>query len=156
MDNDAHTGAFRRSLALAISRGQSIAAWARSKDVVVEKARGWAELPEFRKLVEKVRIEHAEQMVGKLARCAGGAIKQLVALSKNMKHPSVALAASKAIIDKWILTTQHFIQSFQYQDLLTRVKAIQAKRDARAGQMVGKAFRPNGAPAMNPAAAVPR
>ena len=70
-----------------------------------------------------------------------------------MKHPSVALAASKAIIDKWILTTQHFIQSFQYQDLLTRVKAIQAKRDAKAGQMVGKAFRPNGAPAMNPAAA---
>ena len=154
MDSDPHTSAFQRSLALAISRGRSIAAWARSKDVVVEKARGWAELPEFKLLVEKVRIEHAEQMVGKLARAAGGAIKQLVAVSKNLKHPAAAVAAAKAIIDKWVLTSQHFIQSFQLQDLTARAKAIQAKRDARAGQMVGKAFRPNGAPAMNPAAAV--
>ena len=156
MDSDPHTSAFQRSLALAISRGRSIAAWARSKDVVVEKARGWAELPEFKLLVEKVRIEHAEQMVGKLARAAGGAIKQLVAVSKNLKHPAAAVAAAKAIIDKWVLISQHFIQSLQLQDLTARAKAIQAKRDARAGQMVGKAFRPNGAPAMNPAAAVPR
>ena len=78
MDTDAHTGAFQRSLALAISRGRSIAAWARSKDVVVEKARGWAELPEFKLLVEKVRIEHAEQMVGKLARAAGARSSSLL------------------------------------------------------------------------------
>ena len=156
MDNDAHTGAFQRSLALAISRGRSIAAWARSKDVVVEKARGWAELPEFKMLVEKVRIEHAERMVGKLGHSVAGAIKQLVALSKNMRQPATAVAACKAIIDKWVLTSQHFIQSLQYQDLTARVKAIQAKQAARASQMVGKAFRPYGAQAaVTPAAAAP-
>ena len=66
-----------------------------------------------------------------------------------------AVAACKAILDKWVLISQHFIQPRQYQDLTARVKAIQAKQAARAGQMVGKAFRPYGTPAVTPAAAVP-
>ena len=123
--------------------------------MLADIARGWAELPEFKLLVEKVRIEHAEQMVGKLGHSVAGAIKQLVALSKNMKRPASAVAAAKAIIDKWILTSEHFVQSVQLQDLLARAKAIQAKRAAKADYMVGKAFRPYGTPAVSPAAAVP-
>jgi hypothetical protein len=156
MDSDEHASVFKRSLAFAISRGRSIAAWARSKDIPADKARGWAELSEFKLLVDKVRIEHAEQMVGKLGRSVAGAIKQLVAISKNMRRPSAAATAAKAIIDKWVLTSEYFVQSVQCQDLLARAKAIQAKQAAKTNYMVGKAFRPNGTPAVSPAAAVPR
>ena len=117
---DAHQSAFMRSLALAVARGRSIAAWGRAKEVPVEKARGWSELPEFRLLVEKVRLEHSERMVGKLARCVGRAIERLVELSENTRHPGVSLGATKAIIEKWIHTSEHFIQAFQLKDLIAR------------------------------------
>ena len=101
------------------------------KEVPVEKARGWTELPEFRLLVEKVRVDHAERMVGKLARCVGRAIERLVELSENTRKPSVSLAATKAIIEKWIHTGEHFIQAFQLKDLIARAKAIQANTKAK-------------------------
>ena len=50
-----------RSLARAVSRGRTVTGWARSNDVSAEAAFAWAELPEFRGLVEKCRLDHAER-----------------------------------------------------------------------------------------------
>ena len=141
MDLDAHQSAFMRSLALAVARGRSVVAWGRAKDVPLEKARGWTELPEFRLLVEKVRLEHSERMVGKLARCVGRAIERLVELSENTRHPGVSLGATNAIIEKWIHTSEHFIQAFQLKDLIARAKDIQARTKAKTSYKFREPYR---------------
>jgi hypothetical protein len=92
--------------------------------------RGWTETRDFRERVDNCRVEQAEQLVGKIATCVERAIDRLVELSENIDNPSVAVAASKAIIDRWISLTDHFVQERKFQDLTARVKAIEASRKA--------------------------
>jgi hypothetical protein len=99
MDTDAFTGDFMHALAEALAVGQTVTAWARSKDVFVEIARAWAERPAFLELVERYRLAHAESMVGKIANHVERAIGRLVELSENIQKPAISLSATMAIID---------------------------------------------------------
>jgi hypothetical protein len=99
--------------------------------VCAKSAREWTERPEFRELVEACRVEHAERMVGKIARCVDRAIERLVALSENSRNLSVSLAATKAIIENWVALSVNFVQERTYQSLCERVKVLQ---DARAAE----------------------
>ncbi len=142
MDSDAFTGDFMRSLAEAIAVGETVAAWARSKDVYVEIAREWVERPAFIALVEKCRIEHAESMVGKIATHVERAIERLVELSENIRKPAISLAAAKAIIDKWIALTVHMVQERRFQELTVACAQIKARQAEQKKRGVGWAFRP--------------
>jgi hypothetical protein len=131
MQTDAPNHVMMRSLAHEIALGGNVELWARCKDVSALAARQWTELPEFREFVEKCRLEYCEKVVGKIARCAERAIERLVELSENTKHPSVALGASKAIIEKWIAISVYFVQEQTYQSLGARLKVL---TDARAAE----------------------
>ncbi len=117
-----------RSLARAVSRGRTVTGWARSNDVSAEAAFAWAELPEFRGLVEKCRLDHAERMVGKISSKVGRAIDRLVELSENRENLSVSFAATKAIIEEWINVSVHFVQAQEFKAINARVDAIVSKR----------------------------
>ena len=119
-----------RSLARAIARGRTYAGWAKSKDVSVDVAREWALLPEFRQRVEQWRLEHAERVVGKIAMCVERAIERLVELSEHSSNGSVCVAATKAIIDKWISTSVHFVQEQKFQSLDARMNVLIKARAA--------------------------
>ena len=97
--------------------------WARSNDVAAEVALAWAELPEFRELVEKCRLDHAERMVGKISSKVGRAIERLVELSENRENLSVSFAATKALIEEWINVTVHFVQAQEFKSINARVNA---------------------------------
>jgi hypothetical protein len=142
MDTDAFTGEFMRSLGQAISAGQTVSAWARNNDVYPEIAREWAERPAFLELVEKYRLEQAQSMVGKISNHVERAIERLVEHSEDIGKPNISLPASKAIIDKWIALTVHFVQSRQFQELTVQCEEIQARHKAQKKAGVGWAFRP--------------
>jgi hypothetical protein len=142
MDTDAFTGDFMRSLAEALSVGETVAAWARSKDVYVEIAREWAERPAFLELVEKYRLAHAQSMVGKIANHVERAIERLVELSEDIRKPAISLSATKAIIDKWIALTVHFVQERKFQELTVACLEIKANQAEQKKRGVGWAFRP--------------
>ena len=138
MHADAPDHVIMRSLAQEIARGGDVERWAKLRAVSLEVAREWTELPEFREFVEKCRIEHCERLVGKIGCCAERAIERLVELSENRKNLSVALAASKAIIEKWIALTEHFVQERTYQSLTARMKVLMDARKAEKQFGVGR------------------
>jgi hypothetical protein len=72
MSLDSTTEVLMRKLARAVARGRTVTAWARNCDVSIESAHRFTELPEFRDTVEKIRLEHAEGLVGKIGRSATG------------------------------------------------------------------------------------
>ena len=77
MHTDAPDHVIMRSLAQEIALGGDVDLWAKKMTVSAEVAREWTLLPEFREVVEKCRLAHAERMVGKIARCAERAIDRL-------------------------------------------------------------------------------
>ena len=129
MHSDEPNHVLMRSLAHEIALGGDIDRWAVTKKVSALAAREWIELPEFRELVEKSRLEYSERLVGKIARCAERAIERLVELSENNVILSVSLAATKAIIEKWVALSVYFVQEQTYHSLGARLKVLQ---DARA------------------------
>ena len=127
-----------RSLSRAVARGRTIGAWARQNDVFPETAQQWSELPEFQEMLDMYRLRHAERLVGKIGRRAERAIDRLVELSELINKPSVSLGATKAIIEKWIVLTDHFIQAWKFQDLTMRVKALSEKRKGQSSVVGGQ------------------
>ena len=117
------------SLAEEIAFGRSVSTWAEIKEVRADVAQGWTELPEFREFVEKCRVEHAERMAGKIASRVERAIDRLVELSESsFVKASVALAATKAIIEKWMNLSAFFVQEQTYKSLVARVKVLQGRK----------------------------
>jgi hypothetical protein len=69
-------------------------------------------------------------MVGKIAWCVERAIDRLVELSETSQFPSVSLAATKAIIEKWIALSEHFVQEQKYESLEKRLQVVVKARAA--------------------------
>ena len=72
-----------------------------------------------------------ERMVGKIAGCVERAIERLVEISECVRKPSIALAATKAIIKNWMDLSVYFVQEQTYQSLQARVKVIVETRRPR-------------------------
>jgi hypothetical protein len=129
-----------RSLAQEIALGGDVALWAERTTVSGLVAREWTELPEFREVVQECRVRHAERMVGRIARCVERAIERLVELSENTRDLGVSLAATKAVIEKWVALSVYFVQEQEYQSLDARVKVLMAAR-AEEKKAVGTGWR---------------
>jgi hypothetical protein len=49
-------------------------------------------------------------------------------LAEHPGLPNVSLAAAKAVVEKWIALTEHFLQEMKYQELMGRVNALHERR----------------------------
>jgi hypothetical protein len=141
MDTDAPTDVLMRLLAEEIAGGRSASLWAESKDVLPETVLAWIDLPAFRDFVEKCRVAHAERMVGKIGSCVERAIDRLVELSECVRKPSVALAATRAIIKNWMDLSIYFVQERTFQSLRAQVKVLQEAKKAEKKAMRGGVWR---------------
>jgi len=81
-------------------------------------------------------------MVGKIANHVERAIERLVELSEDIRKPAISLSATKAIIDKWIALTVHFVQERKFQELTVACLEIKANQAEQKKRGVGWAFRP--------------
>ena len=69
-------------------------------------------------------------MVGWVARCVERAIERLVELSENSRDLGISLAATKAVIEKWVALSVYFVQEQEYASLQARIKVLVAARAA--------------------------
>jgi hypothetical protein len=69
------------------------------------------------------------------------AIDRLVELSECVSKPSIALAATKAIIKNWMDLSIYFVQDRTIQSLWAQVKVLQAAKKAQEAFMRGAARR---------------
>jgi hypothetical protein len=85
-------------LALALARGDSVAAWARDNQVPKTTAFRWARSPAVRLEVECCRRRIIDQAVGILVGHADWAREQIVTIAMRAESESVRLAACRAIL----------------------------------------------------------
>ena len=130
MHSDAPDHVMMRSLAQEIALGGDVVGWGDRMAVSPVLAREWTELPEFREVVQKCRLQHAERMVGRIARCVERAIERLVELSENSRDLGISLAATKAVIEKWVALSVYFVQEQEYASLQAQIKVLVAARAA--------------------------
>ena len=110
-----------RSLARAVARGHTVRAWAIHNAVHPLSAQCWAELPDFRDIVDKIRVEHADRAVGKITGCALRAIERLVELSERAPTPSAQVTATRLILDKWVALSEYFDQGKKFLTFKPRI-----------------------------------
>ena len=116
----------KTSLALAIARGQSIAAWAKKNEVPRSTAFRWANDPEVRREAEATRRRALGRAIGRLSSVALKAANGILTLAKEAESESVQLRACRAI-----LADQMAVAKFS--DLEYRMTEIEEQLDKRAG-----------------------
>jgi hypothetical protein len=112
----------KTSLALAIARGQSIAAWAKKNEVPRCTAFRWASDPKVRRAVEASR----RPAIGRLASFALKAVDAIVTLAKEAEAESVQLMAWRAILADQMAVTK-------FSDLEYRMAEIEEQLSHRTG-----------------------
>ena len=85
-------------VARAVARGKTISSSAKNWDVSVAVARTWADLPEFRQLVNEYRTEICDRMSGKLASTSSRAIDRLIELSEHSGMTAVSVSATRGLM----------------------------------------------------------
>jgi hypothetical protein len=85
-------------LALAIARGESVAAWARQNDVPRRTAFRWARDAKVRLAVEAGRRRALDRAIGRMARLALKAADAIARLGAGAESESVQLRAWRAIL----------------------------------------------------------
>jgi hypothetical protein len=121
MSSDAAFHMLFHSLAHAVARGQSIAAWAWSKDVFAETALEWSARPEFAELVKTYRREAAEKAVSETAPGAAKATKKQGSDAGNVD-------AGEALNEGRIALAIQVEQARKVEALEQRVKALEESR----------------------------
>ena len=85
-------------LALAIARGESVAAWARQNEVPRRTAFRWARDTKVRLAVEAGRRYALDRAIGRMARLAMKAADAIARLGEGAESESVQLRAWRAIL----------------------------------------------------------
>ena len=85
-------------LALAIARGESVAAWARQNEVPRRTAFRWARDTKVRLAVEAGRRYALDRAIGRMARLATKAADGIARLGEGAESESVQLRAWRAIL----------------------------------------------------------
>src|SRR5438128_2490055 len=94
-------------LALAIARGNSVAAWARHNDVPRSTAFRWAKEQGVRRLVSDCRRRALDRALGRMASHSGWAVKAIIQLAGTSKSDSVKLTALRALLRDQMEVSQH-------------------------------------------------
>jgi hypothetical protein len=85
-------------LALAIARGESVAAWARQNEVPRRTAFRWARDTKVRRAVEVWRRRALDRAIGRMASRAAKAADGIARLGEGAESESVQLRAWRAIL----------------------------------------------------------
>lgn len=112
------------SLAIAVAGGESVADWARTKEVPARTAYRWAATPEIRRTVQEIRRRSVDQAIGRLSRHATTAAEQIAKLAETAEAEAVRLAACRGLL-------ADLVQVGQYADLANRLEAIETALDDR-------------------------
>jgi hypothetical protein len=88
----------KKQLALAIARGESIAAWAHRNGVPRSSAFRWSQDPKVRSAVQAWRRRALDRTIGRMASLALKATDGITRLAKGAESESVQLRAWRAII----------------------------------------------------------
>jgi transposase-like protein len=94
-------------LALAVARGLSVRAAARSIGENESTAAKWAARPDFKGRVNRLREEVISEAVGALAGLAKAAVSTLGELMKDTNEPEVRFKAARAILSDLISVREH-------------------------------------------------
>ena len=116
----------KTSLALAIARGQSIAAWAKKYEVPRSTAFRWASEPEVRREAEATRRRALGQAIGRLSSVALKAANGILMLAKEADSESVQLRAWRAILADNMAVAK-------FSDLEYRMTEIEEQLSERTG-----------------------
>jgi hypothetical protein len=88
----------KTQLAIALARGISITAWARTNNVPRPTVYRWAKEPEVRKDVEACRRQMLDRAIGKLTESSAFAVGRIRLLAETAESESVQLKASRSIL----------------------------------------------------------
>jgi hypothetical protein len=103
----------KAELALAVASGQSVAGWAKAREVPEPTA-------------------HAvDRAIGRLARRATQAVEEIVTLSKTAKSEAVKLAAARAILSELAGVTSHAAMQHQLAELHQRIASLEGNTGAK-------------------------
>jgi hypothetical protein len=130
MDPNENSSSIMSPLALDIVLDGSARIWAKMHAFDTDRVMRWTELPEFRGLVEKHRLEHCERVLGKAASHADKAIDRLAEFSEHTDLPGASLFASKVILQQWVKLSEFFVQEAQLQSISARLKAFSERQKA--------------------------
>ena len=108
-------------LALLVARGMSVAAAARSLDVLDRTARNWAATTEFKATVDSIRASVISQSVGALGKAAVKAVKVLGKLLDS-KSEDVQMRAAKEVLSNLLAVRDHAEVSARVDALERRAK----------------------------------
>jgi hypothetical protein len=116
------------SLARAVARGQSISAWLNEHQCTVDTARELCHRPEFPQLVDRYRLDDAQEFVLELKSSAVKAIHTLSTIVQQKGNPSRRLAAARALVEKWIESSMYLEQEEKIEALAERVRILEESR----------------------------
>jgi hypothetical protein len=122
----------KNSLALAIARGNSIAAWARKNNVPLRSAYRWASDPEVRESSELWRRRALNQAIGRMTRFATKAADGIAKLATVSDSDSIRLRAWRAI-----LADQMAVAKFSIlEDRMTELEEWKKNKEEQQGRAV--------------------
>jgi hypothetical protein len=117
-------------LAVAISRGAKVAAWARTNKVSRATAFRWAKEPDVRKAVLDCRRRSVDRMLGQMTVFSGEAVATIHRISKEGDGDAVRLKAARGMIADMISVSK-------FSDLEYRVTEVEQMLDSPAGAANG-------------------
>ena len=88
----------KSNLALAIAAGNTVKGWADENGVARRTAYTWAQSPEVRKLVERIRRRAMDRAIGRLSQNATAAATKIAKLVKDATSEAVMLNAARAVL----------------------------------------------------------
>jgi hypothetical protein len=117
----------KESLALALCKGQPVAAWAHENGVPERTAYFWAKDREVRAIVDSYRRELVDQAVGTMSGQVNWAVQGIRDLGSDASSESVRLSALKAVIANTVALSK-------FASLEQRVAELEERVNVRTGQ----------------------
>ena len=124
------------SLARAVARGQTVAAWARRNQCTIEDAREMSDRAEFPELVGIYRRQDAEDFLRELSSSAVKAVHELSAIVQEKGNPSCSFEAAKALIEKWVEACMQLEHIKKLESLEERVRILEERPALDVGDIL--------------------
>jgi hypothetical protein len=105
------------NLALAISGGESISAWAEQNGVSERTAFYWAKDPKVRREVEACRRRALNEAIGRMTRMSMNAVDGIVTLAKEANSESVQLRAWRAILADMMSVSKFSVLEYRMTEI---------------------------------------
>jgi hypothetical protein len=127
MTSDRPFDFFLHSLARAVARGETIAAWVGHFAGASEAASECSNQTEFVELVRKYRLEVAQKIAGEIRRTAAKLIDGQGADRPQKGNPRLSHQAAKVLIEKCVVLSMQLEEAEKLRSLAERVRALEER-----------------------------